>query len=141
MNMQVEALSLPKACYNSSLECSMVKWKKKNHPLLRDLEWTSGTRGLILSSDSIFIKDVALRFQEKCLQLFSHITVQATEQVITESIENYLNELMNSSDGRSQTNSVVQEKLVNAKQANSNLFASCTDVALLGSNLPFESLI
>lgn len=29
MNMQVEALSLPRACYNVALECTTVRWKKK----------------------------------------------------------------------------------------------------------------
>lgn len=28
MNMQIEALSLPRACYNFLLECTIVRWKK-----------------------------------------------------------------------------------------------------------------
>lgn len=81
--------------------------ERKKNPLLRDLEWTSGTQGWVLPSDYLFIKDAVLRFQEESFQLFSHINLQAMEQVVTGSVEKHFKVLMNGSDERPQTSSVA----------------------------------
>lgn len=85
MNLHVETLSLPQACYNF---LSGVNWSSmKEKTLLRI--W-SKTQGWILFQ-LVFIRDVVLSLQDKRLQLSHRINLRATEQVITESLQKYFN--------------------------------------------------
>lgn len=72
MNIQVEGLSLSRACYNFSLEHTTVRWEKQH--FLRDLEWTWSTRGLTWPSHCILTTATTKIVFRNC----SPTTLQAT---------------------------------------------------------------
>jgi len=93
MNMQVEALALPRACYNFSPECTTVRWKKS-------LSKGSGVNFWHSRMNSAFrlYKRCGIQISTELSPVFSQINLQATEQVITELVENHFNDLLNGSE-------------------------------------------
>lgn len=122
MNLHVETLSLPWACYNFLPGVKQSSMKEKT-----PLRIWSKTQGWILLS--VFIRDVVLRLQEKHLQLLDPINLRATEQVSTESLQKYFNNFTKCSNERPQALWRMRNQSDHAEQAHSNLFNPCTDTA------------
>lgn len=123
MNLHVETLSLPRACYNFLPGVNWSSMKEKTLSRMR-----SEIQGWTLLQPA-FIRDVVLRLQENHLQLLHPINLRATEQVITKSLQKYFNNFMKRSNERPQILWRRRNQSDHAEQTHPNLFTPCTDTA------------